>query len=253
MARQEEDEDWRILTDANERRRVQNRIAQRNYRRNIKRRLQQLEVFNRSLSENPSTPKDKQQSCQTPPKDSRQLKQTRRDSVVLAAPNAKLPSLEPIHVPAARSSDESSAQSFLFSSTEEIEDVSSMSNQDKGNIVSQQKSETTTVFDLATPLTDLDNEILMFKAVIRGRDSIAKLLVENGADVYIIDDYGNNILHLAAQFGHVSLVSFALLHCVDVNAINAAGETPLHVAIEHDFVEIVDMLIRAGADMEFKS
>lgn len=89
--------------------------------------------------------------------------------------------------------------------------------------------------------------------MIKGRDSIAKLLVENGADVYIVDDYGNNILHLAAKFGHASLISFALLHCVNVNAINTVGETPLHVAIEHDFVEIVDMVIRAGADMEFKS
>ena len=89
--------------------------------------------------------------------------------------------------------------------------------------------------------------------MIKGRDRIAKLLVENGADVYIVDDYGNNILHLAAQFGHASLVSFALLHCVNVNAINAAGETPLHVAIENDFVEIVEMLIRAGADIEFRS
>lgn len=91
------------------------------------------------------------------------------------------------------------------------------------------------------------------KAVIKGRDSIAELLVENGADVYIVDDYGNNILHLAAQSGHASLISFGLSHCVNVNATNVAGETPLHVAIEHDYVEIVDMLIRSGADMEFKS
>lgn len=89
--------------------------------------------------------------------------------------------------------------------------------------------------------------------MIRGRDSIAELLVENGADVYIVDDYGNNVLHLAAQFGHASLVSFGLSHCVNVNAINVAGETPLHVAIEHDHVDIVNMLVRAGADMEFKS
>ncbi|KAG9194330.1 hypothetical protein G6011_04365 [Alternaria panax] len=60
MSRQEEDEDWRTLTDANERRRVQNRIAQRNYRRNIKRRLQQLEVFNRSTSGSPPATKEDQ-------------------------------------------------------------------------------------------------------------------------------------------------------------------------------------------------
>lgn len=93
----------------------------------------------------------------------------------------------------------------------------------------------------------------MQKAVLRGRYNIAEILVENGADVYIVDDYGNNILHLAAQFGHASLVSFALVHCLNINSINIAGDTPLHVAIEHNHVEVVQILIRAGADMEFKS
>lgn len=88
---------------------------------------------------------------------------------------------------------------------------------------------------------------------MKGRHSIAELLIRNGADIYTVDDYGNNILHLAAQAGHASMIAFALSHCVNVNTTNVAGETPLHVAIENNSLEIVDMLVRAGADMGFKS
>jgi ankyrin repeat protein len=106
---------------------------------------------------------------------------------------------------------------------------------------------------LSSPSTPSQNLNALQKAVIKGRYNIAQLLVENGADVYAVDDYGNNILHLAAQFGHAPLISFALSHCPNINDINLAGDTPLHMAIEHNHPEIVQILIRAGADMEFKS
>ena len=105
----------------------------------------------------------------------------------------------------------------------------------------------------SSPSTPPQNLNALQKAVIRGHYSISELLVENGADVYTVDDYGNNILHLAARFGHAPLISFGLSHCLNVNGINIAGDTPLHVAIEHNHVEVVQLLIRAGADMEFKS
>ncbi|PSN64610.1 ankyrin [Corynespora cassiicola Philippines] len=279
MSPREEDEDWRKLTDANERRRVQNRIAQRNYRRNIKRRLQQLETFNQSLSVSPLKPKQQQQSSQMSPKDSTHFEKACLHPITPAASDVLLSDLDTMNVPAAGSSDTSSIQTVLFGSTEDTEALSSMPDREDSALTSHQKDNGTTDFDFIAPLTDRDSDIVLFgrsavpssqsalssqytstqnlnalqKAVIKGRYNIAKLLVENGADVYTVDDYGNSILHLAAQFGHAPLVSFALSHCLNVNGINIEGDTPLHVAVEHNYAEIVRMLIRAGADIEFKS
>jgi hypothetical protein len=131
--------------------------------RNIKRRLQQLEVFNRSTSDSPpTTPKEKQQSCRTPPKESSKSKRTRRDSINPTAPDTLLPNLETGNGP-----DDPSVQAFLFGSTGEAGNISSISNQENSNIASQQKNEITNVFDLTTPLGHLENDLILFVCLLQ--------------------------------------------------------------------------------------
>jgi ankyrin repeat protein len=98
-----------------------------------------------------------------------------------------------------------------------------------------------------TPLNALQ------KAIFRGRHDVAKVLTENGANVYAIDGTGNNILHLAVQSRNSTSVLFALRNGINVDAINMLGHTALHVAIDQGSLEIIKLLLSAGADTEIKS
>ncbi len=59
------------------------------------------------------------------------------------------------------------------------------------------------------------------------------------------------VLHLMAKRGDVAAVKWLLDHSADPNAVWAhwdADVTPLHLAVMHDHVDVVRMLLAAGAD-----
>jgi ankyrin repeat protein len=56
-------------------------------------------------------------------------------------------------------------------------------------------------------------------------------------------------LHTAAGFGHKPILDF-LLQCMDVNVRDRHGFTPLHVAAESGHIEIVTALLNAGASQD---
>ena len=59
-------------------------------------------------------------------------------------------------------------------------------------------------------------------AVSHGRLSMAKLLVEAGADINIRDEDGSTALMCAAEHGHMELVKF-ILQQPDVNVLGRTG------------------------------
>lgn len=70
------DDDWRTVTDLSERRKIQNRLAQRNYRRKLRQRLEELErqagettssVFTPSTITKPKSPPTPKSPSTTPP------------------------------------------------------------------------------------------------------------------------------------------------------------------------------------------
>ncbi|PVH93806.1 ankyrin repeat protein, partial [Periconia macrospinosa] len=91
------------------------------------------------------------------------------------------------------------------------------------------------------------------KAILRGQHDVAKVLTENGANIYTVDETGNNILHLAVQSRNSTLVLFALRNGINVDDVNVLGHTPLHFATEQGSLEIIKLLLSAGADTEIKS
>jgi len=64
--------------------------------------------------------------------------------------------------------------------------------------------------------------------------TILSVLLENGADPDIVDEEGNNSLHVAMQLGHLGCVRVLLEECsINLLAINMKGQNCLHVLSKH--------------------
>jgi ankyrin len=76
---------------------------------------------------------------------------------------------------------------------------------------------------------DKGNTVLHL-AIKENKDNIAKLLIEDGANVRDTDFDGNNSLHLASKIGSLELVLY-IVGTSKLNTMNKAGLTPLHTAV----------------------
>lgn len=63
-----------------------------------------------------------------------------------------------------------------------------------------------------------------------------------------MDANGNTLLHIAVQQGLKGISKLLLRRLADINAKNHAGNTPLHYAFEYGFEELGNYLISKGAD-----
>ncbi|XP_071108944.1 uncharacterized protein [Haliotis cracherodii] len=71
---------------------------------------------------------------------------------------------------------------------------------------------------------------------------------DRGADVSLVDDYGDTILHLACRRGDVEMVrSLLSLNVVDIDARNKKGRTAADVARDEGHGGVVKLLVSRGA------
>ena len=91
----------------------------------------------------------------------------------------------------------------------------------------------------------------IYFAIKYGRCMTAKALLTYGADPDIIDNAGYRPLHYAAQYGQVSAVRHLLeAGCKVSPQIAGTSGTPLHIAIDEEEHEIVQLLLKNEADIE---
>ncbi|XP_071108959.1 receptor-interacting serine/threonine-protein kinase 4-like [Haliotis cracherodii] len=77
----------------------------------------------------------------------------------------------------------------------------------------------------------MKNRTPVMVAAYPGNRKVVNLLVTKGADVSLVDDYGDTILHLACRGGNVSTVRFLLsLNVVDIDARNKKGRIAAAIA-----------------------
>ena len=102
--------------------------------------------------------------------------------------------------------------------------------------------------DSETALTPL------VEATLGGDKEIVVLLIEKGADPAGRDGKGFTALHAAAHMGYVDIVELLIERGVDVNdQENTSRITPLHAAAERDYQDVAKVLLLNDVDLNLKT
>ncbi|MEP6944835.1 MAG: ankyrin repeat domain-containing protein [Acidobacteriota bacterium] len=95
----------------------------------------------------------------------------------------------------------------------------------------------------------------LLAAALKKNASIASLLLKAGAKVDAADSNGNTPMRLATSYSdlppdqRVALVSLLIKNRADVNRRDSSGSTPLIYACLYAYDEVLDALVKAGADV----
>lgn len=90
---------------------------------------------------------------------------------------------------------------------------------------------------------DREDQTALHLAVEGGHIDLAKLCLQQGANVNATKANHSTPLHLAATGGGIDIVQLLVEHDANIEAKNILQETPLHRAALFNRVKIVDFLI----------
>lgn len=83
--------------------------------------------------------------------------------------------------------------------------------------------------------------------------ALLELISMDQININAQDADGHNPLHMACINGHTNIVRFLIDHGADPNIQNHEGNTPLHIAAEYGYTEIIHILINSGARTDIKN
>ena len=122
--------------------------------------------------------------------------------------------------------------------------------------------------DLNVSSRGRDSDLPLLVAAGNNNSEVAELLLRRGANIDVTDSDGNTALHRAIKSGFrssrysqevaasnnsKSVINVLLEKKANVNIANGSGQTPLSAACHAQNVEIVDMLLKRGADPNLRA
>ncbi|KAJ5113799.1 hypothetical protein N7456_002333 [Penicillium angulare] len=216
--------------DSKERKRNQNRIAQRRYRQNQKQRLRVLEeAMNLGVFKNAELDRGRNPSPDEDPFWSLPVTDAGQASTSIA------PALD---------------LDLLASPRECSEKEEPMSVLPDLNI----NPCLTTTTDLDAVAGASPGRTSLHRAVCAGNELLTRLLLERGADAKRHDSQGLTALHLAVEGGHESLVRILLLeHKLDPNVKDFLGRTALFQAVQCNNDVMAKLLLDGKVDVNCRN
>ncbi|MGE0207196.1 MAG: ankyrin repeat domain-containing protein [Candidatus Babeliales bacterium] len=94
-----------------------------------------------------------------------------------------------------------------------------------------------------------DNATVLMEASNAGETKLVKLLIEHGAQVNLVDKYGNTALMRAADTGHLEIVQYLLEHGAEIDHVDEYGNSALRKAARNGHTQVVKLLLDHGADI----
>jgi len=98
---------------------------------------------------------------------------------------------------------------------------------------------------------DLDQAL--FDAAAEGRLEEIRSLLDRGANINAVDTANWTPLHLASINGHHQCVELLLDRGANINAVDKYNYTPLHYASVNGHHQCIELLIDRGADKSIKN
>jgi len=88
----------------------------------------------------------------------------------------------------------------------------------------------------------------LFKSIEANNDDVTKLLLSKNAHISMLDKNGNSILmSLITSEGNVSIAKLLIDKGIDINVVNEIGKTALFLAKKKNMPELIDILEKKGA------